>query len=184
MIIGVTGPICAGSDSFCKILEKNGFKFLSYSDILREEARMRGIELTRKNLQDLGDQMRNKEGLGVLSRKIMERISVDDSDYVVGNIRNPGEVHELRKRKDFVLVMVDAPFETRFQRVSDRDRESDPRTFDEFKKVEERDLGVNQKNYGQQHGAVFEMADFVIINDSSLEDFERNVQKLLEDVKC
>ena len=178
MIIGVTGPICSGIDSFGKILQEKGFKWISYSDILKEEAKKRKMDITRTNLQDLGDELRKKEGHGVLSKRIIEKM-IAGEDYVVGNIRNPGEVEELRKLGDFVLVKLDAAQEIRFGRLMARGREGDPKNFADFMKIESRDLGISQKPHGQQHNAVFEMAEKVISNEGSEERLSREVDKML-----
>ena len=185
MIIGVTGPLCAGTDTFGEILRKEkGFIWFSYSDILREELKKRNVEITRKNLQDIGDELRKKEGLGVLSKIIIEKIE-EDVDYVIGNIRNPGEVHVLREKfgENFILVRIDADVEIRFDRLSKRRREKDPKTWGEFRKVEDRDFGINEKNYGQQHAAVFALADKVIKNNGSFEEFREDVEKLLSEIE-
>ena len=186
MILGITGPLCAGTDTLAEILKKqHGFTFFSYSDILREEAKKRNIELTRKNLQDLGDELRKAEGRGVLSKRIIEKIELaPNADYAIGNIRNPGEVEELRKKfgKNFILIKIDAPQKIRFQRLSQRRREKDPQTFEEFLKVEERDLGINQGEHGQQHAAVFALADKTITNDSTIEELARKVSFLIQNI--
>lgn len=183
MIIGVTGPICSGTTSFMNFLKEKGFESFSYSDILREELGKRRIQITRKNLQDVGDELREKEGLGVLSRKMIGKMQSGKS-YAVGNIRNPGEVQEFVKEfgDKFVLVKVDAPFEIRFKRARKRARENEPLELNEFKKMEERDLGINQENSGQQHAKVFEMADFVIGNNGSLSELKVKVDELLSNL--
>ena len=184
MLIGLTGPIGAGTDSAAEILKEKGFKWFSYSDVLREEARKRGIEINRKNLQDLGDELRLKEGIGVISKRIIANV-VQGENYVMGNIRNGGEIDEfLRFGDDFILIKIDAPVEIRFNRVKERRRESDPIDFDEFKKLEEKDLGIGQAEYGQRHMDVFEMADFIIINDGNMEDLKKKVEMVLERIKC
>src|SRR3989338_8787984 len=126
MIIGLTGMPCSGTDAFSDILKEKGFIYFSYSDILREELQKRDIEITRKNLQDIGDEMREKEGTGVLSNRIVDKM-VADEDYVVCNIRNPGEVEVFRDGfgEGFVLVKVEALPEVRFKRMVERNRESD-----------------------------------------------------------
>lgn len=181
MIIGVTGTICAGIDSFGRILEEKGFKWFSYSDVIKEEAMKRGVFPTRELLQDLGDELRKNEGLGVLSKRILEKME-PSKNYVIGNIRNPGEVEELKKRKDFVLVMLDAPVELRFERLLGRARPGDPSSFEEFKKVEQRDFGIEQEDHGQQHFAVFKMAEKIIMNDSTENELRKKVEKLLEEL--
>lgn len=184
MIIGVTGPLCAGTDTFGEILKKeNEFGWLSYSDVLRKEMRKMKFKITRKNLQDFGDKLRKEEGTGVLSKRIIEMMD-DGKDYVVGNIRNPGEVDVLRKRfgDKFTLVKIDAPVELRFERLMKRRREKDPESFEEFKKVEERDIGLDEEDFGQKHGAVFDMADFILVNDGSFEEFRERVKDFLDDL--
>lgn len=184
MIIGLTGPICSGVDTFAEILKKErGFLWFSYSDILREEARDREIELTRVSLQDLGDELRKNEGLGVLSKRIAKKIKErPEENYVVGNIRNPGEVHEMRKifGDRFVLVKLDAPSEIRFQRLFNRRREKDPQNFPDFVKMEERDLGKKEAEHGQQHAAVFALADVEIDNSQALHDLREKALKLVD----
>lgn len=184
MIIGLTGPICAGTDTLAEILQKEfGFLWIAYSDILRGELKKRNVELTRKNLQDIGDELRKNEGNGVLSKRIIEQIKFGEN-YVIGNIRNPGEVEVMREKYagKFMLVKIDASQELRFQRLLQRRREKDPQTFEEFKKVEERDFGENEESYGQQHNAVFALADKVIENNLTLEELRDKVKKLVEEL--
>jgi dephospho-CoA kinase len=182
MIIGLTGLPCAGTDSVGKILEEKGFIWLSYSDIIRNEAKKRKIEITRKSLQDLGDELRKTRGQGVLSQLLIEQMK-KGKDYVIGNIRNPGEVHELRKQENFTLIKLEASEETRFKRMLERKRESDPATFEDFKKMEARDLGIGQENYGQQHQKVFELADSSINTDCTIEELKKKVLELLDKLK-
>lgn len=186
MIIGVTGPLCAGTDTFGEILHKEkGFIWMSYSDVLRDELRKRGVELTRKNLQDVGDELRKEHGNGVISKLLIEKINrITGRNFVIGNIRNPGEVEVLREKfgKDFVLVRIDAPLEIRFERLLHRRREKDPQTMEDFRKVEERDLGTHEEDYGQQHAAVFPLADFQIDNGGTFEELREGVEELMEKI--
>ena len=183
MIIGVTGAICSGTTTFMNYLEEKGFTALSYSDVLRNEARKRGIEITRKSLQDLGDQLRKEKGNGVLSLLLIEMMK-KGKNYVIGNIRNPGEVEILREKfgNEFILIIVEASQEKRFSRLVKRARENDPQNFEDFKKMEERDLGIGQKESGQQHGKVFQMIDFAVENERELDDFYEKIDNLIDDL--
>ena len=102
MIIGITGPICAGKDEAGKILAKRGFERLSLVEEIREELRRRGTEITRKNLQDLGDALRHSEGVDALARRVMKKI-IPGRHYTIESIRNPGEVQALRALYYFIL---------------------------------------------------------------------------------
>ncbi len=183
MIIGVTGPICSGTSLLMDLLAKAGFESFSYSDILRDELRKRNLQITRKALQDIGDELRKKEGLGVLSRKIIDKME-RGKNYVVGNIRNPGEVEEFKKRfgDDFVLVKVDASFDVRFERARARMRENEPLGLEEFREMEKRDLGIEQSESGQQHQTVFGLAEQIVVNNGSIEELRQKAEMLLNDI--
>jgi dCMP deaminase len=186
MIIGVTGPIASGTDKLGEILKPLGFSWLSYSDVIREVAAERGFPTDRKGLQDLGDILRKEKGTGFLSVFLIEKMKkLEGSDFVVGNIRNPGEVDVLREEfgDDFVLVKVDAPQKVRFERLLKRGREGDPKTYEDFLRIEERDLGSKEEEHGQKHGAVFDMADHVVGNEGSERLFRKRVGELMEKIK-
>ncbi len=178
MIIGVTGPICAGKDEVGKLLVELGFERLSLVEALRDEARLRGIELTRTNLQDLGDELRKNEGADVLARRVMKQV-VPGKDYVIESIRNPGEVSALRELSEFMLLCVTAPDHVRFERMVARAREKDPHTFEEFLQNEARDRGIGQASHAQQNEACWRLADAHLTNDATLEHLRTILREML-----
>jgi len=183
MIIGLTGSLSAGKGIVSDLLEEKGFVYLSLSNKLREIAKERNIEITRKNLQDLGNELREKEGSDVLAKFIIKEI--ENKEYkkvIIDGIRNPAEIEVFRKLKRFFLVSVDAPQEMRFKRISERNRENDPKTWEEFLEVDNRDKGVGEKATGQNVGKCMEMADFFLINNSNLKEIQMKVKKLYEDI--
>ncbi len=184
MIIGITGLPCSGADTFAKILVEKGFTFLSYSDILREEAKKRGIEITRDSLRRLGNELREKGETGAISKRLIARME-KEKDYALGTIRNPGEIEEFKKNKgnEFFLIKIDASDIIRFERMTKRGRENDPNSFEEFKKLEEIELGEGQKDTGLQIRKCMALADKVIVNDSSLENLRGKVERLLTELK-
>ncbi len=182
MIIGLTGTLSAGKGVVSEFLKKQGFIYLSLSDELREIAKEKKIELTRGNLQDLGNQLREERGVGVLAKLIREK--VENQEYtkaIIDGIRNPAEVIELRKIKDFFLVSIDAPTEIRFKRIVERDRESDPKNWEDFLKVDARDQGEEDEK-GQQVRRCMEQTDFILINSGTLEEIQKKVEKLYEEI--
>ena len=182
MIIGLTGPICAGKDEVAKVLVKLGFRRLSLSDEIRTEMQQRNILLTRENIQDYGDSIRRHEGAGAWARKVIAKIN-PEFDYVVDSIRNPGEVEEFRKIGNFHLIKIYAPSKLRFARMVKRGREQDPGSFSDFEKLEMKDLGIGQPDYGQQHAQCFALADKEIINEGTLEKLAELVEELFESIK-
>lgn len=181
MIIGLTGPICAGKDEVARILVSLGFERLSLSDEIRREMTTHNLALSRSTIQDYGDLIRRKEGTGAWARRIISKI-VPGKNYVVDSIRNPGEVDELRQLSDFVLIKIYAPAPLRFSRMVKRAREQDPSTFDEFQRLEMKDLGIGQPDYGQQHAQCFALADVSLANEGTLEKLREIVTTTLSEL--
>jgi dCMP deaminase len=184
MIIGLTGSISSGKGAVAEFLKSKDMIYLSLSDEVREEAKNRKIEITRENLQNLGNAMREKEGNGVLAKRVIKKIkSQKYSNVIIDGIRNPDEITELKKLSKFFLVAVDAPQEIRFKRLVSRNRESDPKTWQDFIKIDNRDLGINEKSSGQQVGKCIQMADVKIINNKTVEDLNNDVAMLLKELQ-
>ena len=133
MIIGVTGNYASGKDTAAEILQKMNFFHVSYSNLLRERLKRNKKKLTRDNLIDLGNELREKRGADVLSKMALEEVQ-DGENYVFTSIRNPAEVELLQKREDFLLVNTIAPDSVRLKRILERNREEDPKTLRELKK--------------------------------------------------
>jgi len=183
MIIGLTGTIGSGKGVVTDFLKKQGFIYLSLSNELREIAKEEKIDFTRKNLQDLGNKLREEEGPAVLAKLVTDKIKNQEyKKAIVDGIRNPAEIGVLRKLKNFFLVSVDATQKIRFERVKQRNRESDPQTWEEFIKVDDRDKGIGESDTGQNVDKCMKLADFSLINDGSLEEVQERIVELLEKI--
>jgi len=182
MIIGLTGTMASGKDAIVDVLKRKGFITLSLSDEVRAEARERGIEITRENLQALGNEMRQNQGPSVLAQRILMKISDPQKNYVINGIRNPCEIAELKNWPSFYLIAVDAPQQLRFQRLMTRNRPSDPKSFYEFMKVDNTDQGVNQEETGQQTRACMKLADYMLFNDFSMERLTDKISFMVQQI--
>jgi len=178
MIIGLTGTMSAGKGELAKYLKAKGFEYHSYSKILIEEAKKRGIEPTRKNLQKLGNDIKKeKKNLGILSKMILDNIKTDKA--IADGVRNPDEIRELRKN-GAVIIAIDAPQKLRFKRLQNRSREGDPKTFEDFKKLDDKEnQGVTK---GQQINQCINMADYTMMNDKTLDDLRMAIEKILKSI--
>ncbi len=181
MIIGLVGTISSGKDTVAEIISKKlNYPIFSFSDILAEELKKRNIELTRKNFQDIGDELRKKYGSHVISKMIIEKSSGDN--IIMNGFRNPDEINYVKKlkEKNFILIGVDAPPKLRFERMLKRGRTADLNTFDDFLEKEKRDMGGENLEYGQRVKDCMEMRDELIINDGSFEQLEKKVDELIK----
>jgi len=175
MIIGVAGRNGAGKGEFVKFLEARSFTALSLSDAIRAELAARGLEETRERMIEVGQEMRRRAGPGALAQSLARQL-LPDRNYAIDSIRHPMEVEILRHcGQDFHLVWVDAKLETRFERMRERGRPGDPETLEELEALEARERGSDDPN-AQQLDAVRDEADFVLTNDSTLEDLHAQIQ--------
>ncbi len=176
MLIGLTGPNGGGKGEVASYLKGKSFKYHSLSDVIRDEIRSRGDELSRENLIKAGNELRQQHGFAVLAQRILAGIE-DGTNTVIDSIRNPAEVEALRAGGHFRLVVVDADPEVRFQRIQNRKRESDPQSYDDFLALEKREAkgGAHAQNL-QQVGA---LADHSIQNNRTLEDLHSAIDVLL-----
>ena len=185
MIIGLTGRNAAGKGETTNYLKAKGFVYHSLSDVIREEATKRNLEHSRDNLIKLGNDLRKKFGPNYLAKQINSKIKQKliknkNLSFVIDSIRSPYEAKELMKNKEFALVGIDAPIELRFRRLLERNRVGDAKTLEEFKQQEQRENLKSDTN--QQLDATFGMADRVILNDGSLEELHRKIDKLLREL--
>lgn len=183
-VIGLTGTIGSGKEVVRYILEKS-FETISVrlSDLLDYSIlKKKKMTITRNMQQDLGDQVRQKYGTHVLAKIAVEFMKRDGAVKIIDGIRNPGEVDYLHKQfgDEFILVAIDAPQEVRFKRVQERNRASDSKTFEEFVKLDERDQGMNEPPYGQQVKKCIEMADVILQNDGTMEEFQAKVEDFIK----
>jgi len=180
MIIGLTGENCAGKSTIADYLMKKGFYYYSLSDIIREEVKAEGKAVTRENLIQKGNELRQKFGPGILGAKLAQKVQ-GDKNYAIDSIRNPAEVEELRKLGRFFLFYVTAPPNVRFERIRTRDREEDPRTFDAFLEIEKLEM-ENAEKTKQNLKGTFALADLKIENDGDLNELHERVDRGLAQV--
>lgn len=174
MIIGLTGKNGSGKGEVAEFLKSSGFIYHSLSDMIREEIKNRGREITRENLIAMGRELRTQGGPSVLADLILGKLDVD-KNYIVDSIRNPAEVRTLKKRKDFYLIHVDADQKIRFERVKARERENDPKDFKTFVKLEEMELS-SQDPAAQQLIETAKLSDVIIANNETIEILRNKVR--------
>jgi len=177
MIIGLTGKNGSGKTAVCDYLRSRGFEYYSLSDEIREEIGKRGMEITRGLLIEVGNELREKHGPGVLAERVLRNLEAD-RNYVIDSIRNPFEVEVLRRRPDFTLMALEADEAVRFERSRKRGREHAAQTLGQFVEEEARELESNNPA-SQQLQATREAADLVVTNNGTLEQLHQRLDALL-----
>lgn len=173
MVIGLTGPNASGKGEAVNYLISKGFKHISLSDILREEAKKINLELSRENLITLGNKLRREKGPSALALEAIKHIS-QNHNWVVDSIRNPAEIKALQKVNGFTLLGITAPVEIRFKRSLARKRPGDAQALQDFIEKEKKENVSSFEN--QQLENCMKSADTIINNDSTLQEFYEKIQ--------
>ncbi len=173
-IIGLTGTNCAGKGEAAEFLKKKGFAYFSLSDLIRDKLQKQDIELSRNNMIRYGNLMRKEGGPDILARLVMKKVK---GPAIIDSIRNPKEIEYLQKQKNFILLAIDAPIETRYIRAKKRGRDESASSLQEFKDKEAEEMTAKEK-YQQLQNCI-KMADHIVFNARSLVDFHSKLENLL-----
>jgi len=177
-VIGITGSFGSGKSTAADFLSIKGFKKIILSSFIEKEAGERGFrKLTREILQDVGNDLREKYGKGILAEKALKVLGNEKG--VVDGIRNMGEIEMFKKNSNFVMVAVVANQDVRFNRLK-KIRRRESLTWDLFRKLDHRDLGVNEKDSGLQTALCIALADVYIDNNGEKREYRDKLQKLLK----
>ena len=172
--IGLTGTNASGKGEAAAFFGLHGYQYHSLSDAIREELEKRGLPPTRDNLIRVGNELRESLGADVLAKRIFKKIR---EKSVIDSIRNPSEIAYLRRQEGFILLSVDAPVELRYQRARLRGRDESAGTLEAFKAKEREE--ITDRERGQQLRNCMDLADLSVINDGTLEDFHKKLERLL-----
>lgn len=176
MILGLTGSMGAGKGEVVKILERFGFKYITLSQMVREEARKQGVKEEREKLMAVGNHMRATEGAGVLGKRALQKILASGHDkWVVDGIRNPAEIDALREGKNVQILGLHADQKLLIERILKRARDSDPKTHEEIHHRIKREWGKGEGEEGQQMEKCLQKVDTVIENEGTLKELDSKI---------
>lgn len=143
-------------------------------DVIREEARRRGLEPNKVNLGRLMLRLRTEEGMGAVARRLVPLIEKTGQALVVyEGARNVEELEELRKKYRVLTIAIHAAPETRFLRLLKRKRGDRPRNKADFWGRDRRELKVGV-------GKVIALADRMVENEESKDELRRRMKRLLK----
>jgi len=173
VIIGVAGMPGAGKATLRSAAESMGLPVVIMGDEIRDETKRRGLEPTLENIGRVMLMLRDEEGPATIAKRCIPKIEASNSEVVfVDGLRSLHEVDEFKKRYTHNLVAVHSSPEARFQRLFKRKRSDDPKSWDDFYQRDLRELSVGQ-------GSVIALADYMIVNEGSYDDFKVRTSETL-----
>jgi cytidylate kinase len=181
-IIGLAGTNGSGKDSAGQLLSTyHNYLFVSVTDLLRAELKIRGLPITRENMRSLSAEWRHKHGLGVLVDRALSQYKAESDRYVgvvVASLRNSGEVDRVHALGGVVL-WIDADPDVRYERIqtnaATRGRAGeDKKTYEQF--LDEEASEMNRP--AGAHDTMLNMADVKKQSDIYIENNKQDISSL------
>lgn len=177
-IIGITGAFGSGKSTAANFFKSKGYEIVILSKPLEEEAVKRGLPVTRKNLQNIGNEWREKFGSEILVKNALGDIGPENK-IVIDGIRNIAEIEEIRKYSNSKIIAIVANRSIRFSRLLKLKRR-EKLTKKLFDQLDLRDLGIGEKNSGLQVAYCIALADVFIESNIDSRDFKKKLEDFLK----
>jgi len=178
-VVSIVGMAGSGKSEVAGVFENKGYKKIRFGDITDEEIKKRGLKLNEENERLVRQQLRQEHGMAAYARLNMPKIDalLKKSNVVVDGLYSWEEYTLLKGRygNDLCMVAVWASPKTRYARLATRPVR--PLTAKEAASRDVAELENTNK------GGPIAMADFTIINESSLKDLEKETEKVLAALK-
>lgn len=181
MVIGVTGPLGSGKDTAGDYLaEKLGGVHISGGNILRAMLSSLGLDPKKSALGDFGTFLRTHYGKDFLIDKCFNMIP-DGKSMIASGFRSVVEGEEFKSR-GAVILYIDAPDEIRHTRISERRRNHDSAHTEDLVKLDKQER-ASTAPMAENLEAVKKMADVIIVNDGTQDDFYCKLDAFIAEYK-
>ena len=178
-VVAIVGMAGAGKSEAARIFEEHGFRKVRFGDITDEELKGRGLERNEENERYIRQQLRKEHGMAAYAKLNLPRIdiSLKSSNVVVDGLYSWEEYILLKEYYggQFTVVAVWASAATRYGRLADRTER--PLTLGEAASRDKSEIENSNK------GGPIAMADFTIVNEASLEELEKETERVLSALK-
>ena len=174
-VVSIVGMSGSGKSEVARLFRDKGFTTVRFGDVTDEEVRKQGLELNEYNEREVRESLREKYGMAAYALLNLPRIdaALKDSDVVVDGLYSWEEYAYLKTHygDDFVVIAVWTSPRTRYARLGGREvrpltaKEAAGRDHAEIEKISK--------------GGPIAMADFTIINESSLTDLNKEVEEII-----
>jgi dephospho-CoA kinase len=171
----ITGMPGSGKDEFIKVAKSKGFIDAHMGNEVKKNALKHNISMDDASIGSYATEERRKYGMDIWAKRTAESITEPDVTIVDG-LRNEEELNYFKNNFHNVIVIAVFANETdRLERIIARNREDDSHDYSGMHQRDTREL-----SWGI--GKVISLADYMIVNDSTLEEYHKNVDILLNHI--
>ena len=174
-VVAVVGMAGAGKSEAARLFEENGFIKIRFGDVTDEEVRKQGLELNEENERRVRELLRERYGMAAYAILNLSRIdlALKKSPVVIDGLYSWEEYTSLKNYygKNFYVVAVWASPKIRYARLVARAERR--LTLEEAAGRDKAEIEKLNKS------GPIAIADFTILNESSLKNLEREVKKTI-----
>jgi len=175
-IVGMTG---AGKSEVARLFEENGFIRIRFGDVTDDEIRKRDLEPGEESERYIRELLRKEYGMSAYAILNLSKIDLAraQSHVVIDGLYSWEEYTFLKTyyEEDFYMVAVWASPRTRYARLSGRlNRRLTPEQAANRDRAEVENINK---------AGPIAMADFVIINESSFKNLEKEVKGVISKLR-
>jgi len=176
-IIGLVGLIASGKgEAKNYLIKKYGAVEFRFSSILREALDVLGIEQTRDNIISLSTWSRENFGNDLLAKAMAKHVKQSDNDLIViDGIRRMDDILYLKDLEGFKMIAIEANPKLRYERSVKRNENpgDSEKSYEQFLEDHKKETEITIPE-------TMNKADFKIVNENSLEDFYKELDKIIE----
>ncbi len=173
-IIAVVGMCGSGKSEAVKYFVNKGYRKVYFGDVVIRELKKLGLEINEANERKVREELRKKFGMGVMA---LQSIDLIKEYFEIGNvvIESMYSWEEFKIIKEefgelFEVIAIYTTKKLRYERLAKRGFR--PLTVEE---AISRDISEIEN---LEKGGPISFADYTIINDTSLENLNKNLEKL------
>ncbi len=174
-VVSIVGMAGSGKSEAAAVFEKNGFKKIRFGDITDEEVKRRGLKLNEENERLVRQELRQEHGMAAYAKLNLPKIdaALKSASVIIDGLYSWEEYTLLKNRYGdaLCLIAVWASPKNRYGRLAKRPVR--PLTAEE---AAGRDVAEVENT---NKGGPIAMADFTIINESTLKDLQKETRKIL-----
>jgi len=178
-VVAIVGTAGAGKSEVARAFESNSFTRIRFGDVTDEEIKKRGLVLNEENERYIREFLRQQYGMSAYARLNLTRIdsALKQSDVVIDGLYSWEEYTFLKDHygENFYVVAVWASPRTRYARLSNRSDRA--LTAEEAAGRDRAEIEKTNK------GGPIAMADFTIINESSVADLRKEAERIISNLR-
>ncbi len=176
-VIGIVGMPGSGKGEFSAVSAELGIPVVVMGDIIREEVKKEGLPPVDASMGVVARRLRKQYGMAAIAHVCIPVIESQNTPVVlIDGIRGDAEVREFADHfQDFILIAIDSPLETRFDRLKVRGRSDDLNDISELSARDER-----ESSFGLRQA--MNLATMRVQNTGTLAEYQKTVRSTLEQI--